>query len=187
MGLWVAPVSPRPDYPVRAICATTDRDALPDISTWCLTTNLSAQQAPLAHVVRLYGLRNWIEQGYKQMKNELGWADFMVRSDRAIRRHLTLVLCAWTFCWWHETYRAAVSANASRQAATPVPKKTGTGKHLVTSCWPRALRAVRAWLVPAYWLTRCWNAFSDTPPPARLAKLLKTLASGQGINLYLRT
>ena len=94
MGLWVAPVTPRPDYPVRAICATTDRGALPDISTWYLTTNLSAQQAPLAHVVRLYGLRNWIEQGYKQMKNELGWADFMVRSDRAIRHHLTLVLCA---------------------------------------------------------------------------------------------
>jgi hypothetical protein len=68
-----------------------------------------------------------------------------------------------------------------------VRKKTGAGKHLVTSCWPRALRAVGAWLVPAYWLTRCCNVFSDTPPPARLAKLLKTLASGQGINLYLRT
>lgn len=34
----------------------------------------------------------------REMKNELGWADFMVRSDRAIRRHWTLVLCAWTFC-----------------------------------------------------------------------------------------
>lgn len=66
-----------PDRPVRAICATTDRDALPDIATWYLTTNLSTQQAPLAHIVRLYGLRNWIEQGYKQMKNELGWADFI--------------------------------------------------------------------------------------------------------------
>ncbi len=28
-----------------------------------------------------------MEQRYKQMKDELGWADFMVRSDRAIRRH----------------------------------------------------------------------------------------------------
>jgi len=34
--------------------------------------------------VRIYGLRKGIEQGYKQMKGELGWADFMVRSDRAI-------------------------------------------------------------------------------------------------------
>lgn len=91
-----------PDKPVRAVCVTTDRRALPDLSTWYLTTNLPVQQAPLAEVARLYGLRNWIEQGYKQMKDELGWRDFMVRSDRAIRRHWALVCCAFAFCWWHE-------------------------------------------------------------------------------------
>jgi hypothetical protein len=57
------------------------------LSTWYLTTNLSVEQASLEEVVRLYGLRNWVEQGYKQTRDELGWADFMVRSDRAIRRH----------------------------------------------------------------------------------------------------
>ena len=40
-----------------------------------------------------------IEQGYKQVKGELGWADFQVRSDRAIRRHWTLVCCGFSFCW----------------------------------------------------------------------------------------
>jgi hypothetical protein len=49
--------------------------------------------------VRLYSLRNWVEQGYKQVKHELGWADFQVRSDRAIRRHWQLVCCAFCFCW----------------------------------------------------------------------------------------
>ncbi|CAM3887264.1 hypothetical protein [Polaromonas hydrogenivorans] len=63
-----------PANPVRAICATTDRRALPALSTWYLTTNLSREQAPLGEVVRLYGLRNWVEQSYKQMKDELGWA-----------------------------------------------------------------------------------------------------------------
>ena len=48
-----------------------------------LTTNLSAS---LDEIVRLYGLRNWVKQIYKQMKDELGWADFMVRCDHAIRR-----------------------------------------------------------------------------------------------------
>jgi hypothetical protein len=68
---------------VAVICATTDRRTLPGLSTWYLTTNLPLEAAPLAEVVRLYGLRHWIEQGYKQMKDELGWADFMVRNDRA--------------------------------------------------------------------------------------------------------
>jgi hypothetical protein len=75
------------------------------MSTWYLLTNLPrpasrrAQQANLAEIVRLYGLRNWVEQGDKQVKGELGWADFQVRSDRAIRRHWTLVCCAFSFCW----------------------------------------------------------------------------------------
>ena len=52
------------------------------------------QSADLAAIVRLYGLRIWVGQSYKQVKQELGWADFMVRRDRAIRRHCILVLCA---------------------------------------------------------------------------------------------
>ena len=118
-----------PTQPVRAICATTDPCTLPELSTWYLTTNLSLREAPLADIVHLYGLRNWIEEGYKRMKDELGWADFMVRSDRAIRRHWALVCCAFAFCWWHEAYQKRVAsqtaASASRKAqpSLPVRKK----------------------------------------------------------------
>jgi hypothetical protein len=47
--------------------ATTDPASLPGHSTWYLLTNLPrpatrrAQQAELAEIVRLYGLRNWVE------------------------------------------------------------------------------------------------------------------------------
>jgi len=92
----------RPSGRVRAVVATTDRAALPPLSTWYLTTNCSRQDAPLAAIVRLYGLRVWVEEGYKRVKHELGWADFQGRSDRAIRRHWALVSCAFSFCWWHE-------------------------------------------------------------------------------------
>jgi len=37
------------------------------------------------------------EQSYEQVKDELGWADFQVRSDSAIRRHQALVNCAFCF------------------------------------------------------------------------------------------
>lgn len=94
----------------RLVVATTDPTRLPDQSTWYLETHLprpSASAAPsavsaadCAEVVRLYGLRNWVEQGYKQVKHELGWADYQVRSDAAIRRHWALVCCAFSFCWW---------------------------------------------------------------------------------------
>ena len=90
--------------------ATADPAALPGKATWYLVTNLPRPGGPrekdsphpaagLAEIVRIYGIRNWIEQGYKQVKDELGWADFQVRSDIAIRRHQVLVNCAFSFCW----------------------------------------------------------------------------------------
>jgi hypothetical protein len=90
-------------------------------------------------VVRLYGLRNWVEQGDKQVNGELGWADFQVRSDRAIRRHWTLVCCAFSFCWQaflaeHPTQpapsdlQAAAAASAARGAQpTGRPRRTSQG------------------------------------------------------------
>jgi SRSO17 transposase len=103
----------------RLVVATTDPVELPDLSTWYLETNfprpgepvaeqtsevgmdaMSLPPTEIAEVVRLYGLRNWVEQSYKQVKHELGWADSQVRSDVGIRRHWALVCCAFSFCWW---------------------------------------------------------------------------------------
>jgi hypothetical protein len=99
-----------PDGVRRLVVATADPGTLPDKATWYLVTNLPRPGGPrevgsawpaasLAEIVRLYGIRNWIEQSYKQVKDELGWADFQVRSDIAIRRHQALVNCAFSFCW----------------------------------------------------------------------------------------
>jgi SRSO17 transposase len=111
-----------PDREVRSIVATTDPATLPPLTTWYLTTNISADQAPVPHVVWLYGMRAWIEEHYKRVKDELGWADFMVRGDHAIRRHWTLVWCAFSFCWWHEVQRAK-SLFELHQSVSCAPKK----------------------------------------------------------------
>jgi hypothetical protein len=98
---------------------------LPDKATWYLATNLPRPGGPhdtpdnghdaadLAEVVRLYGIRHWIEQSYKQVKDELGWADFQVRSTTAIRRHQALVNCAFSFCWntWFDQPSTTDTAN----------------------------------------------------------------------------
>jgi DDE superfamily endonuclease len=100
-----------PEGSTRLVIATKDPETLPDKGTWYLATNLPRpggrydndhcphEPADLTEVVRLYGIRHWIEQSYKQVKDQLGWADFQVRSDVAIRRHQTLVNCAFSFCW----------------------------------------------------------------------------------------
>jgi hypothetical protein len=96
----------------RLVVATTDPATLPDLTTFYLLTNLASPEgereagdrelgaADLAEVSRLYALRSWIEQSYKQVKSSLGWAHYQLRSDIAIRRHWELVCCAFSFCWW---------------------------------------------------------------------------------------
>jgi hypothetical protein len=76
-----------PQRAQRALVATTDPEKLPERKTWYLVTNLvhpscserSGESDPaaaeLAEVVRLYGLRMWVQQSYKQVKHILGWSD----------------------------------------------------------------------------------------------------------------
>jgi hypothetical protein len=117
-----------PDGFTRLVVATADPGTLPGKATWYLATNLPRPGGPreaasahppadLAEVTRIYGIRHWIEQSYKQVKDELGWADFQVRSDTAIRRHQALVNCAFCFCWdaWFHDHPAP------RETADPRP------------------------------------------------------------------
>jgi hypothetical protein len=169
---------------------------LPDKATWYLVTNQPRAGGPresdsdhpavgLAEIVRLYAIRNWIEQGYKQVKDELGCADFQVRSDLAIRRHQVLVNCAFSFCWatWVHDHPAP------RRTAAPRPEPGRGERGPVTTAsppsWPRALRAVRAWLSPWIALRRWWPAWSTAPPPRQLKALMTSLQAGHGLHLYI--
>ena len=121
-----------PDGTTRLVVATADPATLPAKATWYLATNLPRPGGPreadsphpaagLAEIVRIYGIRHWIEQSYKQVKDELGWADFQVRSDIAIRRHQALVNCAFCFCWdaWFHDHPAPHQSGTTADGTRP--------------------------------------------------------------------
>src|SRR4051794_691697 len=154
-----------PDGTTRLVVATTDPDTLLEKSTSYLATNLPRPGSPreadsphpaadLAEIVRIYSIRDWLEQSYKQVKDELGWADFQVRSATAIRRHQTLVNCALSFCWntWFDPPSTHDRGHAlslrNRPTTTPERGGTPTDPPAEHPSWPKALRAVRAWLTP---------------------------------------
>ena len=186
------------------VVATTDPAELPERTTWYLLTNMPAPgslrateseliPAEVAEVVRLYSLRSWIEQSYKQVKNSLGWAHYQVRSDLAIRRHWQLVCCAFTFCWWANTDLlleeeappgVVLEEEDASTSASMVQRggKRAESRHLL--CWPEALRKVRTWLEPYVMLWRYWRAYSEKPPPKELRRLLERVFVGRGLYLY---
>ena len=133
-----------PDGARRLVVAAADPGTLPDKATWYLVTNLPRPGGPreadsdhpaadLAEIVRIYGIRNSVEQSYKQVKDELGWADFQVGSDVAIRRHQALVNCAFSFCWatWFHDHPAPRRTAASRpepgREERGAARRTGAG------------------------------------------------------------
>jgi hypothetical protein len=166
----------------RALVVSTDPERLPRLGTWYLTTNLLApgfgearegegeapplSPASVAEVVRLYGLRMWVEQSYKQVRHALGWSEYQVRSDPAIRRHWQLVLCALSFCWWACAEQLELGAppeivpeDDAQRVVRAASGTEGGGKRSERRCaplppWPRALRRVRGWLEPYIMLWR---------------------------------
>jgi hypothetical protein len=179
-----------PDKVRRVVVATTNPATLPPLTTWYLATNLPhpgaphADEAPfapadLAEIVRLYGLRNWVEQGYKQLKQELGWADFMVRSDPAIRRHWHLVFCAFSFCWraWFTTGPPPDATDPAAPADPDAPSAPARGENgprpdrptapgLLAEDAPSGARVARSVDLPLALLAR----LVDRAPAARAAR-----------------
>ena len=68
---------------------TTDKTTLPDNTTWYVMTNLL--DTPPAIIGNNYGLRTWVEYGFKQCKNQLGWADYRCTDYYQIERWWEIV------------------------------------------------------------------------------------------------
>ena len=202
---WALEVVAGPDGPAkprRAVVATTDPATLPDLSTWYLRTNLpvaaasdadeqTLPAADLAEIVRLYGLRNWVEQSYKQVKLPSVGA-----SIRSAPIWPSGVIGRWSAVpsvpvgrWPRRSSRPAnppprMSMQNPMHLTEPTTRRTGGGKIRPRLTWPQSLRQVRAWLTPWIWLQRWWQAWSPLPPPPELQALIDALAQGHPLAFY---
>ena len=127
-----------PERSQRVVVATTDPATLPELTTWSVVSNLPAPgtaraegqalpAADVAEIVRLYGLRIWVEQSYKQVKQTLGWNAYQVRKDHAMRRHWALVCCAFAFCWWANAHTGPVDPDAPAPPADQADAPAAVG------------------------------------------------------------
>ena len=93
--------------------------------------------------------------------------------------------CAFSFCWaaWFADHPAQPGAAAPRPG--PAAER-GEPLAAAPPSWPRALRAVRAWLSPWLALQRWWAAWSKAPPPPPLQALISSVGAGRGLHLYIQ-
>ena len=73
---------------------TTDPEIMPENSTSFIMTNL---QGNLKKTLGdLYGMRTWVEYGFRQCKQELGWTDYRFTNFKDIERWWEIIFCVYT-------------------------------------------------------------------------------------------
>jgi SRSO17 transposase len=96
---------------------TTDAELLPDNCTWLIMTNLPGDIQK--SVGNTYGLRTWVEYGFKQSKNELGWADYRLTTYTEIERWWEIVCSAYLMV----SLQANVFKNLDKEADSLKPSQ----------------------------------------------------------------
>ena len=99
---------------------TTDLETMPENSTTYVMTNL---QGNLKKILGdMYGLRTWVEYGFRQCKQELGWTDYRFTNFQHIERWWELIFCVYTMISLNSS--AFLGLNQSRKIETKVQENS---------------------------------------------------------------
>lgn len=154
---------------VRYFWLTTDPTTLPADTTYLVMTNLPGN---VRHTLgNHYGLRTWIEYGFKHSKNELGWADYRLTDFPAIE------------CWWELVFSAYLMVSLQtpvlQSPSSPVnPINTDRVDHhphwLSSPAWKHTLNNLRLLIQPfvALWMLLPWLSVFAFPALATNLQLL---------------
>jgi DDE superfamily endonuclease len=184
-----------PEGPRRLVAATADPGTLPGKATWSRTwpgpaarARLAARTQPRAWPRSSGSTGSGTGLSRATSRSRTSWAGLTSRSAPTSRSAAT------------RPSSTARSASAGTPGS-PIPRPRKTLRHRgrppaaerggpraalpPAPSWPRALRAIRAWLTPAIALQRWWPAWSKAPPPPQLQALMTSLAAGRGLHLYI--
>jgi SRSO17 transposase len=138
---------------------TTDPETRPENSTTFVMTNL---QGNLKKTLGdLYGLRTWVEYGFRQCKQELGWTDYRLTNFQHIERWWEIIFCVYTMISLNTP--AFLDLNKSRQIEMEVQKNSAVdfSNHQLwnpENGWKNTLNNLRLILQPLFlfWLISPW-------------------------------
>ena len=69
---------------------------MPENSTSFVMTNIQASRSKMKKQIgNLYGLRTWVEYGFRQCKQELGWTDYRFTNFQEINKWWEIIFSAY--------------------------------------------------------------------------------------------
>jgi len=138
---------------------TTDPETMPENSTSFVMTNL---QGNLKKILGdLYGLRTWVEYGFRQCKQELGWTDYRLTNFVHIERWWEIIFCVYTMISLNSL--ALESLNQSHQIGASLTESNAVNFALHQQWnhqngWKNSLNNLRLIVQPLllFWLIYPW-------------------------------
>ncbi|KAM3090299.1 IS701 family transposase [Phormidesmis sp. 146-12] len=147
---------------------TTDPETMPENSTSFVMTNI---QGNLKRILgNLYGLRTWVEYGFRQCKQELGWTDYRFTSFQHIERWWEIIFCVYTLISLSSPAFLSLNQSDAIETKEPESQPGSFSDHRQwnhRSGWKNVLNNLRLIVQPLllFWLIYPWL---DVFPNSRL-------------------
>lgn len=138
---------------------TTDPKTMPENSTSFVMTNL---QGNLKKTLgNFYGLRTWVEYGFRQCKQELGWTDYRFTNFQHIQRWWEIVFCVYTMISLNSPVFLKLNQSRQLEAEAQEPSADDFSNHPQwnhESGWKNTLNNLRLIIQPLllFWLIYPW-------------------------------
>jgi SRSO17 transposase len=97
---------------------TTDPETMPENSTSFVMTNIQATRSKMKKQIgNLYGLRTWVEYGFRQCKQELGWTDYRFTNFSEIDKWWEIIFSA----YWMVSSHSQVFCQLNKSSILSAP------------------------------------------------------------------
>ena len=138
---------------------TTNPETMPENSTSFIMTNL---QGNLKKTLgNLYGLRTWVEYGFRQCKQELGWTDYRFTNFKDIEKWWEIIFCVYTMISLNSPAFLALNQSSQISIETKENNSVSFSNHQQwdhDSGWKNSLNNLRLIVQPLllFWLIHPW-------------------------------
>ena len=132
---------------------------MPENSTSLVITNLQGSlQKTLGN---LYGLRTWVEYGFRQCKQELGWTDYRFTNFQHIERWWEIIFCVYTMISLNSPALLALNQSCQVKTERQINSHIDFSNHQQWNheCgWKNVLKNLRLIVQPLllFWLIYPW-------------------------------
>ena len=167
---------------------TTDPETMPENSTSFVMTNISEKTSKLKKILgNLYGLRTWVEYGFRQCKQELGWTDYRLTNFEDINKWWELIMSAYLMISFNtESFLSLNSSELDDQSSKTTPNFVYHPQWNHQTGWKNVLNNFRLIIQPTFllWLIFPWlEIFPNSYLLLGLHRLIHTMNQFQPLLL----